>query len=310
MKNNDKCSKCSRKSAYYLPYLGKSLCKTCFIKLQEQRISKTIRNNQLIADKDKIAVALSGGKDSAVVLDFLKRYTRYKKDIKIKAFYVDRGDYFSVKSAEMCRKICKKEQVDLEIISLRSLFDFSMTDIVNVSKKLGVNRCSVCGVLRRRALDLVAREQGFTKLATGHNLTDEAQSFLMNFSRADLKGFSALGAISLPKRKGFVQRIKILRSIPEDEVKAYADFIKLKYSPELCKCREGSFRFNFMNYLEDMKKTRPGIEFSIVKIGDQISELVRKQRKGNISKCKVCGELTSQDICQVCKYISVKNNLH
>ncbi len=307
MKNKIKtCAKCSKNAEFFLPYLGKGLCKTCFIQLQEQRISRNIKENKLIEDGDRIALAISGGKDSLVMLNFISTYIAHK-DIKIKAFYVDRDDWNSSKNIKVCKNACKKAGVEFEVLKFKKEFDFSMKDIAKVSEKLGINKCSVCGVLRRRILNKTAREQGFNKLATGHNLTDEAQSFLMNFSRGDLRRFSAMGAKSLPKREGFTQRIKILRRVPENEVKAYADYIGLEYNPKPCSCRVGSFRFNFMNYLEEMKKTRPGIEFSIVKIGDEIGDLVRKRKTGDLKKCKECGELTSRDVCRVCEYLKLKD---
>ncbi len=308
MKDKNKtCAKCSKNAEFLLPYLGKGLCKTCFMQLQKQRISRNIKENKLIEDGDKIALAISGGKDSMVMLDFISQYIKYK-DVKVKGFYVNRGDAGAEKSIEICKKNCAEKGIDFEVLSFEDNFDFSMKDMEVVAEKFGVNKCSVCGVLRRRILDATARKQGFNKVATGHNLTDESQSFLMNFARGDLNRFSSMGAKSLPKRKGFAQRIKILRRVPEKEIKAYSDYVGIEYNPKPCDCRVGSFRFNFMNHLEDMKKTRPGIEFSIVKIGDEIAELVRgNASKKKVNKCKKCGELTSGEICQVCKYLDAKN---
>ena len=82
----------------------------------------------------------------------------------------------------------------------------------------------------------------------------------------------------------------------------------INYCPDPCACRIGSLRFNFMNYLESMKKTRPGIEFSIVKIGDKIGDILRQKKSSAIKKCIKCGEYTSNDICQVCKYLEIKKN--
>jgi len=300
-----KCANCSEDAKIELRYLGKSICPACFTKIIEKRISKNIRINKLIDKKDKIAVAISGGKDSIVLLQFLHGYCTERK-ISMIAMYVNRGDDFSKKSAKMCVKNCKKLGVEFHEFSFKEQWDVSVRDIVKITKTIKASNCSVCGVFRRGLLNIKSRELGCNKLATGHNLTDEAQTYLMNFVKSELNQFFTLGPKSLPVRKGFIQRIKPLRAVPEDEVKIYADLKGYYYVPEPCPCRQSSLRFSFMNYLEDIKTSRPGAEFAITKIGDQIAERLRKEIKGKPITCKQCGELGAQETCRICQYLKLK----
>jgi len=301
-----KCQICHKQKAEIkLDHLGKTICKTCFIRTVERRIKRTIRNYNLLNENDKILVAVSGGKDSALTLTYLAKYFKYKPG-KLFAVYVDKGDTYSAKQALVAEKLAEKLKVPFYSVSFKDLFNVGITDLRKISNKFKTNMCSVCGVLRRRALEIKARELKCNKVATGHNLTDDALSYLMNFAKGELKNFIHLGPISLPKRKGFIQRIKILSDIPEEEIKKYCDIKKIKYLPNPCPHRIGSLRYNFLPVLTEIKKARPGAEFSISKIGQEIAELARKKYKDfELKKCEKCGYLTSQKLCRVCQYLSV-----
>ncbi len=298
------CGLCNKKPAKVeLKYLGKTICNSCFIRITKRRISKNIRVNKLVEKGDKIAVAVSGGKDSVLTLRVLAERCK-KLEVPLVALYVDRGDEFAKKCGNIAEKVAKALGVKFYNLSFKKELGVSMADIIKITGKIGANRCSVCGVFRRRVLDRKARELGCNKLATGHNLTDEAQSALMNFVKGELKNFSHFGAIS-PK-SGFVRRIKPLREVPEEEARKYVELKKWDHIPLPCPCRIGSLRFNFMSYLEDIKQVRPGAEFAICKIGDELAKVSEKKLNGAAKKCTKCGELTSREVCRVCEYLTFK----
>lgn len=302
-----KCEVCKKKKReYFSENLGKTICNSCFLRSFERRIRKTIRNYNLLKDNDKILVAISGGKDSCLTLQYLAKYYKYKPG-KLYACYIDRGDSYSIKQALIAEKLAEKLKIPFHVASFREKFNIGITDIRKIAEKHKVNNCSICGVLRRRVLELKARELKVNKVATGHNLTDDALSYLMNFSKGELKNFIHLGPISLPKRKEFVQRVKILSKVTDEEIKKYVDLKKIKYYPNACPCRVGSLRYNFLSVLSEIKKARPGAEFSITKISEEISFLLRtNKKKFKLNKCKRCGEPTSQKICRICTYLNSK----
>ncbi|MDT8358267.1 MAG: tRNA 2-thiocytidine biosynthesis TtcA family protein, partial [Methanomicrobiaceae archaeon] len=99
------------------------------------------------------------------------------------------------------------------ILSFRDLF---RSDLDTLVPALRENPCTICGVLRRRALELAARRIGATRLATGHTLDDEAQSALMNLLRGDLRRL--VQDSGTEGEAGLVPRIKPLSVITEKEV--------------------------------------------------------------------------------------------
>ncbi|MBU4406145.1 MAG: hypothetical protein KKB24_01000, partial [Candidatus Altiarchaeota archaeon] len=88
---SDKCSRCSKPGDVELKYSGKFLCNSCFVRLFEKRVRKTIRLGKLLGPKDKIAVALSGGKDSSTALHVLKELSEKIPSSELVAITIDLG---------------------------------------------------------------------------------------------------------------------------------------------------------------------------------------------------------------------------
>jgi len=183
------CSRCNKKAVIELKYSGEFLCKSCFLELFEKRVRRTIRVNKLLKNTDKTAVALSGGKDSAVVLYILNELSKKAPRSELIAITIDQGIERLQKSGlNAAKSLCKKLGVEHYIYSFWEEFGTTLDEIVEGSKKLEnpAPACSYCGVLRRKLLNEKARELGVTKIATGHNLDDEIQTAMMNFIRGDL----------------------------------------------------------------------------------------------------------------------------
>jgi len=318
-----KCHTCRRRDAEVkLAGSGQRVCTRCFDKLMGRRVAKTVRDNKLLEKGDKIAIAISGGKDSCLLLHWLAKFAKKIPNIKLVAIHAFRGDGYSAKLMQSCEEMCKEAGVELHVASFSKELDVTFLDVVNITKKTGANRCSVCGVFRRRILDSAAKKLGCNKLATGHNLTDEAQSYLMNFIRGDVGPFGHLGPISLPKRKGFVQRIRPLRDLPEEDIRQYVNLKKWTYNPAPCPCRIGSMRHNMIVVMDALKQARPSAEQSIVSSGDKIRALAINRSARTLSsaslkkdeklastllrKCKLCKNSCSGEICRVCQLLALK----
>ena len=168
------------------------------------------------------------------------------------------------------------------------------------SKKDELGECSYCGVFRRLCLNQKAKELGATKLVTGHNLDDMAQSILMNFANGDLKKLARLG----PHKKvqpGLVPRMLPLCSIPEKENMLYAILKNIKFHDAECPYAIRAQRGTFRDIIDDLEYKNPGTRNSILNSYDAIKDLLLdKYPPADLDKCSICGEPTSQKLCKAC----------
>ena len=296
------CKFCKTKPVITLTNSKINLCRSCFIRYFERKAFKTIRQYKLLGKKDHVVVAISGGKDSLSVLNLLIKLANKKMDIKITALLIDEGiKNYRNKSIENAKKFCKEKSIKLEIASYRDNFGKTLDQMKRKNKD--TIACSMCGVFRRSLLNKKARELKATKLATGHNLDDEAQSILMNQLRHNIALSSRLGPITGVKRDPrFIPRIKPFYFLTEKEVATYAFLHNLISDFNECTYCEESYRFEIRDLLNNLEQKHPGTKHAIVASFIDILPLLKNRFKDDeIKSCKQCGEPCSSEICNVCQ---------
>ena len=132
---------------------------------------KAIEDYNMIEENDKIAICLSGGKDSITLLHAFKNLQIfYPKKFEIIAISINPGfPHFDTKLLE---DICKKVDVPLFIENSRA-----QEIVFDIRKEK--NPCSLCAKLRRGALNDAAMKLGCTKVALGHHKDDAVETFVM-----------------------------------------------------------------------------------------------------------------------------------
>lgn len=136
------------------------------------KFRKCIETYNLIEDGDKIAVGLSGGKDSLVLLTLLAKYRRFSpQKFDLIAISVDlfngESDYKKVE------EYCKSLDVEYHVVKSQ------IYDIVFTERK-EKNPCSLCAKLRRGILNTKAKEFGCNKVALGHTKDDLLETFFLS----------------------------------------------------------------------------------------------------------------------------------
>ena len=304
-RGKDACSRCKKEPVAELCYSGEKLCQSCFLEFFQRRARKTIRINRLHNERDNTAVALSGGKDSAVALYILHELTKKEKKSKLTAISIDSGiGDFQKKGLDAARKLCDTLEIPHHVYSFKDELGITMQDIMNKSRKLEnpAPACSYCGVLRRRVLNQKAKELGITKMATGHNMDDEIQAGMMNFIRGDMDRMSRMGAyVGSIRDERFVPRIKPLRDCPENEVRLYAQLLDIPFHSGRCPYSGETFRKTVREAIDTIDRKYPGSKFQMLKSIDRLTEVTRKEQTGKISACTICGEPSSQETCRFCE---------
>jgi uncharacterized protein (TIGR00269 family) len=274
-----------------------------FITSFEKKVKETISKYRLCSKKEKVIVACSGGKDSTTVL-----YLMNKFGYKVEGMVIDLMiGKWSKDNLENIGRFCKEQRIKLHVIDLRKVFGSSMCFIRSkVQAKHKLSNCMVCGVIKRWLINKKARELKGKKLATGHNLDDEAETVLMNLLKGNLK----IGLNSGPKTgkvidKKFVPRIKPLYFCLNEEVKKYSKLMKFQVLYEPCPCRVESFRVKVRKELNKKEREEPKIKENIVKSFLKILPALRKEykTKEKVNYCKICKEPSRGEFCKMCRLL-------
>lgn len=266
----------------------------------EKKVRTTIRKYKMFTKKERIAVAVSGGKDSTVCLYILKKLGYNVEGITIDAAI---GNYTEI-NLENLKEVCNKYDIKLNIISFKEEFGKSLCYMRSVLKSKGhdYSSCMLCGILKRYLLNKYSRKWKFDYLATGHNLDDEAQAFLMNVFRNDFKLAERQGPKpGLFNVGNFVQRVKPLYLLLEEEVKRYSKIMKFPVNYEMCPCSTGAYRREFKNALDDFEKKYPSVKYNVIRFQETMSSRLRPREKVKINTCESCGEPAAKEICNTCR---------
>lgn len=260
------------------------------------RINRLISDYDLIKEGELIALALSGGKDSVLTLHALKRYQDIL-DFDLVAISVDEGiEGYRSHGVESAINNAKELGVELIQKSFKDEEGFDLDDIYENFK----SACIPCGVFRRNILNKTAYEIGANKIATGHNLDDEIQSFLMSFARGDTIKFSKFGPELDVIHPKLIPRIKPLWNTPEKDVGMWAVLNDIDIHLEECPYSKLSLRAKIKGFLNDAEDQNPGVKNNIMKSFQKILTF-DNDINTHLNECEICGEPTSSLICKSCE---------
>ena len=264
---------------------------------------KTIRKFKMFDADEHIAVAVSGGKDSLSLLFILNKLFRKRRSFTLSSILINEGiQGYRDQTQKRAEQFCALHHIPLHIYSFKDRFEHSLDEILALLKS---HPCTECGILRRSLINRAAREIHVSKLATGHNLDDEAQAILMNQMRKNIALQARLGPkTGSSSSEKFIPRIKPFYLIPEKEIALYGYLNGLYTEFESCPYEQQSFRAIVRDTLNTLEEKNPGIKNNIISSFLEILPLLQKKYKGKvIPSCKECGEPSASEQCSVCKLL-------
>jgi uncharacterized protein (TIGR00269 family) len=249
---------------------------------------------------DRIAVAVSGGKDSLTLLNLLVKLERHFPRSRISAISVDEGiKGYRDEALEIARKACERLGVEQVVVSYHDLFGTTIDELTELH--LGQTPCSYCGVFRRKAINRAAVMIGATKIATAHNLDDEVQTILLNMLHGDPWRAMRSGPVLRDPRRKFLTRIKPLCEIPEKEVVLYAYLNGYDFQSVTCPHGNEALRNDIRNFLNQMEQKHPGTKFTLGKTTEKLRELIGQTAQvTQLNECVRCGDPTPHQLCEAC----------
>ena len=291
-----RCSFCTEEAVIYKKRDKKAFCRYHFLESVEERIQRTIYNNNLIDSGDKVAVAFSGGKDSAVTLYILNKILMQRRDFELTAIIVNEGiKGYREESIRKAGHFCTNLGIDLYTVDLKKQFGKSVDEISKRIDKKYV--CAYCGELREYLLYRAAFKLKATKLAMCFN-QDDVVRLLLNFYRfSDIIRLSSVCAEYPPQQISFSPRYIVpIRQIPQKEVALYAYLKKLEIDDGDCPYNEHIEKNHWYRDCADMLYTfedKYGFKSDLLNTFDEVvSPLVNDsviKRNSLKRRCQVCG---------------------
>lgn len=232
------------------------------------KFTKAINEYELVKPGDKIAVCISGGKDSMLMAKLFQELKRHNKfDFEVKFLVMDPG--YSPANRQVIEENAKRLEIPIEIFE-SDIFE----SVYNVEK----SPCYLCARMRRGYLYSHAQKMGCNKIALGHHYDDVIETILMGML------YSAQFQTMMPKLHSTnfegMELIRPLYLVREDAIKAWRDYNDLHFIQCACKFTDTcttcnnenrSKRVEIKELIRDLKKVNPFVEGNIFKSVENVN---------------------------------------
>ena len=233
------------------------------------KFTKAVREYELVKEGDRIAVCISGGKDSMLMAKLFQELKRHNKfNFEVKFLVMDPG--YSPENRKVIEENVRKMKIPIQI------FESNIFESVFEIEK---SPCYICARMRRGYLYNFAQQMGCNKIALGHHYDDVIETILMG------KLYSAQVQTMMPKLHSTnfegMELIRPMYLIREDDIKAWRDYNDLHFIQCACKFTDTcttcnneenqSKRMEIKKLIAELKKTNPFVEGNIFKSVENVN---------------------------------------
>lgn len=263
---------------------GKAYCEEHFKKYFLGRVRSVIDKFSI---NGRIAVALSGGKDSSACLHAL-----HNLKLDLLPFYINLGiESYSDKCQKKAEEVCSLLGYELHVLDIKE-YGINLAD---ESKP-----CSICGTVKRYLMNKFAYEMKCNYVATGHNLSDVVTFALNNFSSGNILNFRGNKPYLEGKEKyKMVAKIKPLYYLKDKECMLYTYINKLPYATEDCPHALNAPTVLIKEWVHEMEGKKPGTMLNMAKSFWRLEEMIEKDVR--LNQCERCGYASFRNICKFCR---------
>jgi tRNA-5-methyluridine54 2-sulfurtransferase len=301
-----KCVKCGQKAVIKMPQHNMGLCRDDFLEWVPEQTARFIKKYAMFTPREKVLVAVSGGKDSLSLWDILQRLG-YQADGLYLCLGIDGGVNYSDESQRLTEQFASQRGLKLHVLSIKDQIGKSIPELAEMSQRGREKPCSVCGLVKRHEMNRMAGELGYDVLATGHNLDDEAAVLFGNTLTWAGDYLLRQGPV-LPGKPGLARKVKPLCRFYEREMTAYALLRGIDYIYEECPYAIGASSIYFKELLNQIENTRPGAKLTFY------LNFLEARQKGmfttpaesttELHPCPACGQPTSSSgKCSYCRML-------
>jgi len=301
-----KCAFCEDEVVYVRQYDKMALCIHHFNEQMKKRVQRTITKHKMLKRDDRIAIGVSGGKDSIALLEIMTKIETDFPNCEIIAVTIDEGiGKYREEGMIYAKKNVERHNLEHHIYSFKNDFGYELDEIIAKLGKRGKGRdfgaCSYCGILRRKILNQAAQEIGADVLLTAHNLEDEAETVLLNIVRGDIQRLARLDPQPKKIHPSLVPRAKPFRNTPQAEIVMYCYLNDLEYQEIQCPYAVEAYRGEVREFIFKTQENQPMLAFNILRGHEKLLKMIKTiPSKKELKDCQICGEATTSDYCKGC----------
>jgi len=304
------CTKCQKaESLYFRAHSGEYLCKKCFLHSIESKAAKTISKYSMIEYGDRVAMAVSGGKDSLSLLVVLKTLFEQHPNNhnELVAVTIDEGiKGYRDESLQIVKDFCSRLRIENKVLSYQSLFGIDMDKAVVRRTSQKISSCSICGTFRRRAIDIAAETVGANVIATAHNMDDQLQTYMINLLAGDVARIGWIYPEPIEYSQNGIKKIKPFVEIYEYDIAFYALQRDIPFQSEECPYMNEGIRTDLREFFNKLEREHPGIKYNAYKSMMKVSKILRSTIPSDQPrKCSRCERVSSGNLCSVCRTLSI-----
>ena len=291
------CKKCKSATAIIsLPSHNTGFCETCFREFFSAQVARGIETGKLFTHQDRILVALSGGKDSLALMLELSRQGYDVTGLHIDLAIPGSSDV----TRAVVERFCARHGFKLIVKEMAK----EGLPIPLVKQRLKRPICSVCGKIKRYFFNKTALDDGYTALATGHNLDDEIARLFSNTLRWDVGYLSDQGP-RLDGVDGFARKVKPLWRLSEFETATYAFLEEIEHHYAPCPYSAGASFSYYKTLWHQLEENMPGRKLAFyigfLQRGRNAFAQADQESGDVLAPCTECGYPTSSGVCGVCR---------
>ncbi|MFN3974477.1 MAG: TIGR00269 family protein [Dehalococcoidia bacterium] len=290
-----KCQKCGQRASVDLPRHHAAFCAPHYLEFFERQVQRTIERWKMLTHQDRILVAVSGGKDSLSLWEVLLRLGYTPTGLHI---HLGIGEYSDASLAKT-QAFAQARGVPLIVVNLAQTYGLGVPQL---AKSLRRVPCSGCGLSKRYITNRVALEQGFTVVATGHNLDDEAATLLGNLLHWQMDALARQSPVLEADHPRLVKRVKPLFLMTEKETVSYALLRRIDYIPDECPYAEGARSLLYKDALNRIEAQSPGSKHQLVAgFLERLHPRLSQADTQSVGECQRCGQPTTSAVCAFCR---------
>jgi tRNA-5-methyluridine54 2-sulfurtransferase len=290
-----RCLKCEGKAVIELRQHNAAYCHPHFLDYFREQVRRNIKRHSMMRPEDRVLVAVSGGKDSLALWDVLLDMGYNASGLHI---HLGIGSY-SDESREKADAYAKMRNAPLVEVDLAGEYGMGVTELSHTLRRVP---CSGCGLSKRYVFNRAALERGFTVVATGHNLDDEAATLLGNVLHWQTEYLARQFPVLESTHPNLVKKVKPFYTLTERETALYCILRKIDYVEDECPNAIGAKSLVYKDVLNRLEEDAPGTKYSFLRgflagVRDKLSD----EASADVRQCTACGQPTTKELCAFCR---------